>query len=567
MLCSAGAAYGSVELEPRNTVSLAIAADPARKRVALTYRFEHPVREVRFHYQAQMIREGSWLVRNPGLRLEDDAIRNVEDGLIDTLSIDVDLDANSFDRVFPSLRAVGGSGLVFFTYYAMLKGIPFEVIQVSTAPGTVVAYSDSVYAGSDEGMVLPDATGHRGRYLYLGNAELLQEIEGGFLVLDERLPEWMATRLRDIIASAAAWLDSYFDARNSDRLFVIATLDNEAENIGWRGDVAPNGEIFIRFRGRDWLVESAELVRMAERFLAHELVHLENGSRFQAREGEPAWLSEGLAEYLELLYTASNMPGGGRNFLADEIADLAGRCLFVLQSDRIGISNPSIQRGDAPYSCGVLAFWIVDGARAPSRPGVQLRLIWTSLVAAITEAGRAYGVDDLISALDANGRWDERDVLLMLIAGPADARWDAHWRALDSSMFRKLGVRVTYEYNETWADLARSALIMHGLDLQCHRGQRGFWTYDDHIRLDTGDRCGPLSGDPRIESVQGFSILHEVREALASVLEACGHGRDIEFAVYESSEILKVNCRRPMPAVPPLVVLRSDPLPDTTGGR
>ncbi len=554
LLCPAAAVYGSTDLETRNTVSLTIVPDLTRKRVALTYRFEHPLREVRFEYPAQMIREDNWLVRDPGLRLEDNSIHHADGGLIEKLTIDVGLDSSSFDRVFPSLRAIGESGLVFFTYYAMLEDIPFHEIHIGVAPGSVVAYSGSVYAGSDESVVLPDASGHRGRYLYLGEAELMREIEGGFLVSDEGLPEWLVAQLRDTITSAAVWLDSYFDAQIRERVFVLATLDVEAENTRWRGDVAPNGEIFLRFQGRSWLKESAELGRVAERFLAHELVHLENGSRFQAREGEPAWLSEGLAEYLELLYIASNTPDGGGNFLADEIASKAGRCLFVLQSDRIGISDPAIQRGDPPYSCGVLAFWIVDGAGAPRWAGARLRRVWTSLVAAIEGAGRAYGVDELLLALEANGRWDEKDLLLMLIAGPADARW----QDLDS-MFRRLAVRVTYEYNEAWTGLARSALIRHILDLQCGRGPRGFWTRNDHVQLDTGDRCGPLSGNPRIERVQGFNVLREVRKVLTSVREACRTGGEIEFAVYESSEKVKVNCRRAMPAVPPLVVLRSDP--------
>lgn len=562
LLCPAAAVYGSTDLETRNTVSLTIVPDLPRKRVALTYRFEHPLREVRFDYPAQMIREDSWLVRDPDLRLEDDSIRHADGGSIEKLTIDVGLDSSSFDRVYPSLRAIGESGLVFFTYYAMLEDIPFHEIHIGVAPGSVVAYSRSVYAGSDESVVLPDASGHRGRYLYLGDAELMGEIEGGLLVADERLPDWMAAQLRDTIASAAVWLDSYFDAQNRERLFVIATLDGEAENTRWRGDVAPNGEIFLRFQGRGWLEESAELGRIAERFLAHELVHLENGSRFKAREGEPAWLSEGLAEYLELLYIASNTPDGGGNFLADEIASKAGRCLFVLQSDRIGISDPAIQRGDAPYSCGLLAFWIVDGASAPRWAGARLRRVWSSLVAEIDGAGRVYGVDELLLALEANGRWDERDLLLTLIAGPADARWQDR-----DSMFRRLAVSVTYEYNEAWTGLARTAVIQHVLDLHCERGRRGFWTWRDHVQLDTGDRCGPLSGDPRIERVQGFSVLHEVRDVLASVRDACGNGGEIEFAVYESSERVKVNCRRAMPAVPPLAVLRGDPTLIPTGSH
>ena len=140
-----------------------------------------------------------------------------------------------------------------------------------------------------------------------------------------------------------------------------------------------------------------------------------------------------------------------------------------------------------------------------------------------------------------------------LIAGPEDDRW----QNLDS-MFSKLGVKVTHEQNDAWASLARTTLINHFLELQCESGRRGFWTYDDHIQLDTSEQCGLLSGNPRVDRVQGFSILNEMQDAFESVQDACLTRGTIEFALYESLEKLKVNCQRALPAVPPLVVLRKD---------
>ena len=549
-VCPADMAYGLSDSRSKNTALLTIAADVSRSTIVLTYRFQHPLRDVRFHYKAQVIREGSWTLREPDLLLDAESIRHADGAPIETVTIDVGLDTDSRDRIFPSLRVVGDSGMVFFTYYAMLKDIEFSAIHVSVTGGNVVAYSDAVPAGDVRDTTLPNAAKHRGSYIYFGEPDLIEGIEGGTLVSDEELPDWMVEQLRETITPAAAWLDDYFDSRNSDRLFVVATLDSKVENMRWRGDVSPNGEIFLRFHGRGWLEESAELGRIVQRFLAHEMVHLENGSRLRARAGEPAWLSEGLAEYLELVYTASGASSDESDFLADEVTDHSSRCMFVLESRRIGLSDPAVQREEHPYSCGVLAFWIADGASTTLRPGQGLRSVWASLVAAIKGPGAEYGVRELLSALDANGKLAERDLLTTLIAGPEDDRWQDL-----GLMFSKLGVKVMREYNDAWARLARSTLITHVLELQCEAGRRGFWTHDDHIQLDTSERCGLLSGNPRVDRVQGFSILHEMQDALESAQEACHTGGAIEFAVYESSEKLSVNCQRALPAVPPLVVL------------
>ena len=543
-------AYGLSDSRSRNTALLTIAADVSRNTILLTYRFQDPLRDVRFHYDARVIREGSWTVREPDLRLDAASIRHADGAPFQTVTIGVVLDRHSRDRTFPSLRAVGEAGMVFFTYYAMLEGIDFSAIHVSVTGGNVVAHSDSVSDRDVRYTTLPNASKHRGSYIYFGEPDLIEGIAGGILVSDEGLPDWMVKQLRDTMTPAAAWLDDYFDSRNSDRLFVVATLDSKGENMRWRGDVSPNGEIFLRFHGGGWLEESADLSRIVQRFLAHEMVHLENGSRFRARAGEPAWLSEGLAEYLELVYTASRASSEESVFLADEVTDYSSRCMFFLESRRIGLSDPPVQRGAHPYSCGVLAFWIVDGASTTLRPAQELRSVWASLVSAIKGPGTEYGVRELISALDTNGKLAEKDLLTTLIAGPEDDRWQDF-----GSMFSKLGVRVTREYNDAWTRLARSTLINHVLELHCEAGRRGFWTHDDHIQLDTSERCGLLSGSPRVDRVQGFSILHEMQNALESAQDACLSGGAIEFAVYESSEKLSVNCGRKLPTVPPMVVL------------
>ena len=551
--CQANVACGSAVAGSKNTASLTINADLTQMSIELAYRFRFPVQALEFRYKPELIRRNSWNVRDALLMLKENAISHANGDLIETVILDIGLDKDSFDRVYPSLRPAGNAGIVFFTDYAMLEGIELSEILVSTSPGNVVAYSNFVSAGSVDGMVLPGLSKNSGHYLYFGDANLVGRIEGGLFLSDDRLPKWIAEELRQAIGPAVAWLDSYFGSRNSERLFVVATLESEATNTRWRGDVSPNGEIFLRLHGEGWLKENAELDHVLKRFLAHELVHLENGARWRKREGEPAWLSEGLAEYLAIIHGTVDADPDGFDFFQDEVTDHASQCISILRLQGTGMSDPSLQRGAHPYNCGVLAFWVMDGASGPPAAGNKFRSVWSSLVATLEGRGKEYGVSELLSALDANEKLQEKRLLTALIEGPGDNQWENL-----KLMFSEIGLVVTYEYNDAWARLARSSLITHVLDLHCESGRRGFWTYDDHIQFDTDERCGPLSGNPKVDTMQGFSIVHEMQDAYRSAQQACRKGDDIEFGVVGSSEKLLANCSRPIAEAPPFVVLRME---------
>ena len=138
-----------------NTAAVTLAVDVAGKKIELSYQFRFPVRAFQFRYKAEMLRKDSWDVRGANIRLEDDKIYHAEDGLIETVTIEVGVDAGWFDRVYPSLRPVGDSGLVFFTDYAMLDNVELSEIRISVQPGNIVAYSNFVSAGEVEGISLP----------------------------------------------------------------------------------------------------------------------------------------------------------------------------------------------------------------------------------------------------------------------------------------------------------------------------------------------------------------------------------------------------------------------------
>ena len=114
---------------------------------------------------------------------------------------------------------------------------------------------------------------------------------------------------------------------------------------------------------------------------------------------------------------------------------------------------------------------------------------------------------------------------------------------------------MTYEHDDAWDARARSAIVDHMLNLQCLPGSKGFWTFEDHIRLDTGNRCGPLSGDPRIDRINGLSIFGGMRAVFDDVEAACRNGESIQFGIFKSPESLTVECTALIRELPPSAIL------------
>ena len=144
---------------------------------------------------------------------------------------------------------------------------------------------------------------------------------------------------------------------------------------------------------------------------------------------------------------------------------------------------------------------VLDGAPDAQGAAERLRVVWSSVAETFTADNAAYGVANLLAAGGATGAIEAQQLLEILIEGPGGSDWQDRDRLLS-----ELGVRVTYDYGDAWEARARAAIVNHILRLQCTPGRIGFWTFEDHIRLDTGDRCGTLSGDPLVDRINGLSI-------------------------------------------------------------
>ena len=533
-----------------------IAVGPAQETMEVSYEFETPIREFRFRYQPGPVRDGSWSVLDSEFVLDNGSIRRVDGGLIEQVRLGVTFDADWYDRVFPSLRPVGDAGLVFNTDYLMVDEIALDSIRAGVAPGNVVAYSNFVSTGDSVDVVVHDLPADSGHYVYFGQEASILTFSGGVIVSDAASTNRMLEQLRLGIRPAVEWLETFLRIESVDRVHVIATVDEASEVTRQYGDVSRNGEIFLRFFGDGWNGENENQERNAERALYHELVHALSASGFQVGEGEPEWLWEGLAEYLALAYAGLYGRIGSPDWSRAQVQQRTSECIGTLEEERAGISDPSMLRGRDPYNCGVLAYWLMDGAADASSSGNQLRAVWMSTAEGFVDGDAEFGVASLLGALEDTGAVEELQLLRLLIEGPGGRDWQNRDRLLS-----ELGVHVAYGFDDAWARRALKTVVDHILLLQCGPGRIGYWTNEDHIQLDADDRCGPLSGNPRVDRINGLMLLGEMRDIFDSVERACRSGETIRFGVFESSETLAVGCTEPIVEVPPSATLTVDNQP------
>ena len=539
-----------------NTASVFLAVDPAQETMEVSYEFETPIREFHFRYQPGPVRDGSWSVLDSEIVLDNGSIRRVDGGLIEQVRLGVTFDADWYDRVFPSLRPVGDAGLVFNTDYLMLDEIAFDSIRAGVAPGNVVAYSNFVSTNDSVDVLVHDLPADSGHYVYFGQEESILTFADGVIVSDAASTNRMLEQLRLGIRPAVEWLETFLRIESVDRVHVIATVDEASEITRHHGDVSDSGEIFLRFFGDGWNGENENQERNAERALYHELVHALSASGFQVGEGEPEWLWEGLAEYLALAYAGLYGRIGSPDWSRAQVQQRTSECIGTLEEERAGISDPPMLRGRDPYNCGVLAYWLMDGAADASFSGNQLRAVWMSTAEGFVDGDAEFGVASLLGALEDTGAVEELQLLRLLIDGPGGSDWQARDRLLS-----ELGVHVAYVFDDAWARRALDSVVDHILLQQCGPGRIGYWTSEDHIQLDTDDRCGPLSGNPQVDRINGLMLLGEMREVFESVEGACRNGETIQFGVYESSETLTVGCSEPIVEVPPSATLTVDNQP------
>jgi hypothetical protein len=503
---SAAALLGSAGVPAQAQQTATVQARTAAGGVAVTWRIARPVKEVTFR-EPDIIRD-RWTMATPGLTMEKGVVRSNHP--FDTFEILIAPDAAEVDRVYMGLTQVG-TGAILYGPGVTLKDIDTTL---TLRPGT-------------NETTVPSERAIEG-YAYLGPYAAVTRKAGGTVVVGASVPAFLSKLMGDGFLKAQAFYGERLGRGLPYEPALIVTTDSPGPTV-FRGDVTNTGVIATRFFGKSWAKPAPDVMDQLSTFVWHETFHLWNGHGIPLKDGETApWLHEGGAEYGALVAAATS----------GAIDEDQGRFSLArrLNGCRSALGNrdydpKKLRSGSAVYDCGVVIQWIADlEARRASDGRHDILDLWKAMLAR-GRNGAGYGVADFRAALTQDS------AIKLLLDKPGADRWaslEARLSALGVSLANAPG----------WGDYRRAALLH--LTAQNCTGGTGFYTVPEGVKLDTGGRCGVLSGDPVVALIEDHDPMVDAEAMFRAIQTRCARATSIRYR-FKDGRTVEALCTLPLP--------------------
>ncbi|MFT4954828.1 MAG: hypothetical protein ACI8U3_001202 [Brevundimonas sp.] len=480
--------------------SVAVLVERSPDGVSVQYSLPAPVHA--FAFADEDVIRDRWQIVTEGLTLDGAMVTGAE--RFSTFEVRITPDAAEVDRIYMGLSRAGEG---YVLYGPALKAEGYS---------TSLRFDD---ASDDVAVPAVDAVDG---YVFFGPADHVTDDAHGAFIADPELSAELAAPIRDAFRSSMEFYQARLNLDLDYHPAVIASVDSPGPAI-FRGDVTDTGVISVRFTGDSW--------RGAEAFLApfvwHETFHLWNGHGIQNRDGESApWLHEGAAEYASIIgaVSANARPEDqGRSALAQK----TNGCRRALASREGGMS--SVRSGSSVYDCGALIQWIADLELQNAGQGAFFSL-WADILRDARASDDGYGVTEFMTALPASS------AVRLLVEEEGEIQWD-QIRA------RMTDLGVTFVNDPGAGDLLTAALF-HIARQNCSNGSYGFYNDPGALRLDGAD-CGPLSGEPIIDTVEGFDPQQQSAAMFNAVQARCAASLPIRYQARDG-RVLEAVCDSPL---------------------
>ena len=357
------------------------------------------------------------------------------------------------------------------------------------------------------------------------------------VTVDQSAPSWLADLIKSKFRQTSTQAAALFGNIDGSQVRLYVNFMPSSLAPSWRGWTS-GPELFLNFYG-NWS-DTPELRYEAEKYLTHEVLHLWNGWKRQAGDTTPQWLAEGYAEFfaLELMRARGSISGAD---VQRAVEDRATRCLAVGHSTE---RAPDLKKlsGEAVYDCGVMAVYVMDrslGSQSLAEAASPWRRVFGQY------PGTEISLGEVLRAYHASP----------VRAKPSVESTSEHpeMPGLDAPGLKRLGAVVSMDESSVrYAAAAREALLQGLVQQFCTQPPFGFSSYPSYIELDTGSRCGRLSGDPKIVGVQGASIFGDAAiMGIRAAIEDCNAGGSVKLHTQDGSE-LAVVCKSPISMAPAL---------------
>lgn len=500
---------------------------PAANGLHVGYRALPPAQRFAFADRgAAEIRKDTWKALGDGVSLADDGV--TASSSISAFEIAIAPDSKERDRVYPALTPVG-EGWLIYAPHLRLEGAPAG-LAVETPPGwNVTGRRGAGGALVGDGYVFTGPSA----YLHQGAADVIRA---------PSIPAWLAGEVDAAASGAVAFYGRRLGLPLARRPAIVISHD-QAGNGSFRGDTTPGAMMSLRFRGASWNERDPAAVERVADFVHHEIFHFWNGELARSSQGDTRpWLHEGGANYAALLASRDRGTMSQERMLVALDRHLE-RCQVALANRDLRDNGP--KNGGDTYACGTVLQWALDiGLRKSSNGARDVLSWWKDVFAQARTEGGTYSFERAYALVGAEA---SRAASVLLDAGD-DGRWAAFAEAAG-----KYGVPME-QRRQASRDLATA--LDHLLVLQCGP-QRGFFTFPDHVKLDTGTRCGPLAGDLEIDAVAGRNPVTEASAMHDEVRRRCAARTGIDLG-YKGKIVARIACSTPLAEAKPAWQIRRE---------
>ena len=334
---------------------------------------------------------------------------------------------------------------------------------------------------------------------------------------------------------------------------LFITYQSDWASKGWKGG-SLDRYITIHLRGMDLSPDDAQFLGSLRNMAAHETAHVWLGQMYASVENDrQSWLEEGAAEYF-----ANRLWMDPDQFRA-AAGDALGQCRSLL-GDASLLETEKASRGPAPYKCGFLVELIAEAAARQQGSGDILDL-WRAVFAEAKpgEDGRMEFDTETFRTIAARfGGEAFTSRLAQMEAGLSPEGWSDFIRALPAL---GIGTKVYGADDAPPDDRTLSQEVLKALLLDQCDGGYSIYGERDHFFLDMGARCpAPLSENPKVAGVNGFSLIGASGEAYSAVRKACAVGEPLVFAQLDGADLPPIACGDRLSSLPDVAIIES--LPD-----
>lgn len=342
------------------------------------------------------------------------------------------------------------------------------------------------------------------------------------------LPGWAKVALYENAVAIAQLLEKRLGTPTATRPLVLVVYDPSLTTNSTKGSALAGATIQLNLSALPADASDDAVGRLGG-LIAHEMVHLWLNEVWDTAENAAQpWLHEGAAEYLADRWLRSDQAfkREAENHLANCLSSLGSRPLD-------GSEGPLY--GQIPYNCGFSLHLAAELAGLSNNHGDVLDL-WRTILDRSVE--RRYDSKLFLAVAAERGGSAFTDFATPLLRVQGGLKPLMLGKALHG-----LGLEVVSRAPNRDQGFALMQSALRAIGRHYCRGAHGWWTQSDHLRMDTGDRCGPfLPGDPLVSTVNGIGLTSQPFDAYLELRKTCDAGAPLTFATTDGEKLPSFDC-------------------------